>query len=69
LLEQKAPKEKVTDPYKMKFMAQRKWLKEHGVELNKGDKAKPLIDEVLQNESNLAQDQQDMVDLSEARNG
>jgi len=39
---------KETDPYKMKFMAQRKWLKENGVELNKGDNPKLLIKSVLE---------------------
>ena len=41
----KEPKE--TDPLNMKYMAQKKWLKEHGVELKKGDNAKELIQKVL----------------------
>jgi hypothetical protein len=51
LLEQPVKKitdPKETDPYKMKFMAQRKWLKEHGVELSKGGNAKELIAQVLE---------------------
>lgn len=38
---------KETDPLKMKFMAQKKWLKEYGIELKKGDNAKELIQKVL----------------------
>ena len=51
---EKKPKE--TDPFKMKYMAQKKWLKEHGVELNKGDDPKILIQEVMdrENEQNAA---------------
>ena len=35
----------------MKFMAQRKWLKERGIELNKGDDAKALIQQALEAEN------------------
>ncbi len=48
------PKQKETDPYAMKFMAQRKWLKEHGVDLPKGGNAKELIKQVLEDEQDAA---------------
>jgi hypothetical protein len=43
-------KPKETDPLKMKWMSQRKWLKDRGIELNKGDDAKKLIAEQLAKE-------------------
>jgi len=42
---------KETDPYKMKYMAQKKWLKDHGIHLKKGDDVKSLIAGVLEKEN------------------
>ena len=42
---------KETDPLKMKYLAKKKWLKEHGVALNKGDNANALIRKVLNGNS------------------
>ncbi len=51
LLEAQKPKPKETDPLKMKYMAQKKWLKDRGVELNKGDDADHLVKVALLNEA------------------
>lgn len=50
-VELKEEKQKTTDPYSMRYMAQKKWLKEHGVILNKGDDIKALITKALEDEN------------------
>jgi len=49
--QEQAVKLKETDPLNMKYMAQKKWLNEHGITIKKGDDVKSMIASVLEKEN------------------